>query len=188
MIGADDKIELLKKKTELAFGRQLKTPKDFEQASQSVFEHTGVLLSATTFKRIWNYINEPVTPRTSTLDILARYVGRSDWGHFCRDEEPETESGLVYARGIDVSRELKRGDRLVLMWQPNRVCHVRYQGDGSFIIEQAEGTKLQVGSTFTCHAIVSGEPLYLLGLTAPGHAPGTYVCGRTHGVTFRLMP
>lgn len=179
-------IERLKAKIQETFGRELLTPKDFECLSESVLRHTGVLMSATTFKRLWGYINEPVTHRRSTLDTLAKYVGWRDWDAFCQGESPEVESGFVANDSINVQKQLKRGDKLRLTWQPGRLCDVEYCGDCSFKILHSEGTKLQAGSIFSCNFIVAGHPLYLDRLIIPGHKPATYVCGRRHGIQFQL--
>lgn len=141
-------------------------------------------MSTTTFKRLWGYINENVTPRRSTLDTLAKFVGYHDWNVFCGEEAPEIESGIVANDCINVSRQLKEGDKIRLTWLPNRVCDIEYLGNTTFKIIYAEGTKLAVGSTFSCSLIINGEPLYLDNLISLGHSPATYICGRRHGIHF----
>lgn len=180
-------IDLLKARIRQTFGREVKTPKDFEALSESVHRLTGIVMSPTTFKRLWGYINEPVTPRTFTLDTLSRYVGYNGWEEFCQGESPEVESGFVAIDIIDVTKHLKRGDKIRLTWQPGRVCDVEYLGDSTFIIISTEGTKLTPGSTFTCNLIVGGEPLYLDNLSIPGRRPAKYVCGRLHGIHFHIL-
>ena len=60
-------IARLRKKVEETFGREIKTPKDFENLSQVVNDRTDNYISATTLKRMWGYLTEPVTPRKGTL-------------------------------------------------------------------------------------------------------------------------
>ncbi|MCR4852732.1 MAG: hypothetical protein K5893_03985 [Prevotella sp.] len=92
-------IALLKEKVETVVGRHIKTPKDFELLSQRLLDETTVQISATTLKRLWGYVNEDVSPRTSTLDTLSRFVGYDDWAAFVianehliePAEEPETD-------------------------------------------------------------------------------------------------
>lgn len=180
----NEKIERLRERVEKTLGTRMSTPRDFELLSESVFRHTGVLMSTTTLKRLWGYINETVTPRHSTLDTLARYAGWSGWDNFCRDESPEDESGFVAANCIDVLKQLRRGDKVRLMWQPGRVCDIEYEGEGTFKIIRVEGSKLIQGSTFLCYLIMSGEPLFLDNLTTPTGRSGTYVCGCVNGVSF----
>ncbi len=177
-------IDRLRRLVEESFGNEVKSPKGFNRLSESIFERTGVLLSATTLKRIWGYLSEPVTPRQSTLDTLARYIGWGNWTEFQQNQKSEIESGMVAAEHIDVLRQLKWGEVIRLVWQPSRVCDVKYIGAGKFQIVKAEGTKLSVSDTFTCHLIVDSEPLYLDNLVHNGIPSSTYVCGRHHGIHF----
>ena len=84
-------IAQLRQKVEETFGQEIKTPKDFENLSQAVSDSTKTYISATTFKRMWGYLTEPVTPRKTTLDVLAQYVGYKDWNAFTQ-KEPDTPS------------------------------------------------------------------------------------------------
>lgn len=175
------------RRVEEAFGSEVKTPKEFEKLSDSVFKHTGMLLSPTTLKRLWGYLDEKVVPRRSTLDVLSQYVGWSCWDSFIMGDNLTVESGTLASDKINVLNELKRGDRIRLSWHPARMSEVEYQGEGKFTVLEAVATKLKPGDTFQCFLIVSGEPLYLENLTTSGHRPSTYVCGRTHGVRFTLQ-
>ena len=79
-------ITQLRRKVEETFGQEIKTPKDFENLSQAVGDITKNYISATTLKRMWGYLTEPVTPRRTTLDVLAQYVGYKDWDAFTQEE------------------------------------------------------------------------------------------------------
>lgn len=181
-------IDRLCRLVEESFGSEVKSPKAFNSIAGSIFERTGVLISATTLKRIWGYLSEPVTPRQTTLDVLARYIGWSNWIEFQQNEKPGIESGIVSSEHIDVLRQLKWGEVIRLLWPPSRVCDIKYIGAGKFQVIKAEGTKLSVGDTFTCHLIVDSEPLYLDNLIHNGTPSATYVCGRHHGIRFLRKP
>ena len=79
-------ITQLRRKVEETFGQEIKTPKDFENLSLAVSDSTKNYISATTLKRMWGYLTEPVTPRKTTLDVLAQYVGYKDWDSFTQEE------------------------------------------------------------------------------------------------------
>ncbi len=179
-----DKIKVLRDRVEEAFGGRVLTPIRFDALSQSIFERTGVLISATTLKRLWGYLNEPVTPRRSTLDVLARYCGWTDFDTFGSGERSDIESGNLGASTIRADRDITPGDRLRLMWAPDRVCVIEYDGDLRWHVTASEGTRLAPGDSFRCGLIVNGEPLYLDDLKHEGQKPGVYVCGRRSGVTF----
>ena len=75
-------VSRLRTDVEARYGHPLKTSRDFEQLSEAINGSQHQHVSATTLKRMWGYINEPVTPRLSTLHILARYVGAADFNDY----------------------------------------------------------------------------------------------------------
>lgn len=87
-----DLFDLLRERVEQVVDRKMKTPKDYDYLSKSILEKQHENISATTLKRMWGYLSEPVKPRISTLDILAGYVGAESWEDFCRQEQvsPQT--------------------------------------------------------------------------------------------------
>lgn len=172
------------RKVEETSGFTPSTPKQFEKLADLIFSHTGRLLSPTTLKRIWGYIDEPLSTRRTTLDILANYCGWKDYDAFEKGNIPESESGPVGRNCINTERDMKRGDRIRLMWPPSRVCVIEYCGKGRWKVTEAEGTRLLPGDTFTAPLIVAGEPLYLSDLIHSGEKAGIYVCGRRSGIRF----
>lgn len=87
----DHNILLLREAMEKKADRQMHTPKDFDFLSECIFEALHQKVSATTLKRLWGYLAENSAPRTSTLDLLAQYVGYADWESFCNQEEQISE-------------------------------------------------------------------------------------------------
>lgn len=80
-------LDALRCDVQRVFGQHLSTSKDFEALSHSVFLKTRQMVSATTLKRVWGYLAEPVSPRVATLSILAQYVGCRDWDDYI-DQHP----------------------------------------------------------------------------------------------------
>ena len=167
------------------YGKPVSTPLQFEALADDIFRRIGKLISPTTLKRLWGYLHEPMTPRRSTLDALARYCGWNDYEDFFAGNIPEIESGNLGTNVIRADKDLKRGDHVVLMWPPSRGCDVEYLGERRWRVVASEGTRLSPGDMFSCALIVSGEPLYLDSLVHGDDPPGVYVCGRKSGVTFQ---
>ena len=71
-------------------GRTLTAASDFKWLSEQILERTHELLSDSTLMRLWGY-RQGVEPRKATLDIVARYLGFSDFAAFCRERERERE-------------------------------------------------------------------------------------------------
>ena len=169
------------------YGKPVSTPLQFEALADDIFRRTGRLLSPTTLKRLWGYLKEAQTPRRSTLDVLARYCGWHDIEDFKKGNIPDIESGNVGTNVINADRDMKRGDRIRLMWPPSRVCEIEYIGERKWRVTASEGTRLSPGDTFSCALIVSGEPLYLDNFVHGDDRPGVYVCGRKSGVTYSTL-
>ena len=174
---------------EQAWGQPIRTPKDFEQLSQAIFERLRTYVSPTTLKRLWGYLPERVQPRQGTLDILAGFVGFSDYARFASSvgQGEELQSAPVLSRRLNVAEALRPGDRLRLTWRPDRVCEVRYEGDLRFTVEASVNTRLQPGDRFQCALLIEGEPLYLDQLCQGTHPPVGYVCGKRDGIRFERM-
>lgn len=66
------------------------TPKDFEYLRDSIYEECHEMVSISTLKRLWGYNKYDNTPRKSSLNPIARYVGFRDWDDFLQ-QNPQNE-------------------------------------------------------------------------------------------------
>ena len=146
----------IKRELERVLGISPKTPADFERLRELIFQRVRVYVSSTTLKRLWGYLREDVSHRLSTYNILSRVLGYADWEDFKAhaDEEGAIESNPVVGEKIDVAKDLKKGDRLVIYWNPGRVCHLEYLGEFQFRVMDSEKTRFQAGDTFTCRLLI----------------------------------
>lgn len=80
-------IELLRKAVEQKSGRHIRTPKDFDFLSDCIFNECHQMVSVSTLKRIWGYVQTDSTPRSSSLTPLAQYIGYSDWEDYVSKQE-----------------------------------------------------------------------------------------------------
>ena len=105
---------------EVALGRKMNTPKDFDFLRECVFSRLNVWVSTTTLKRIWGYLKDDVQPRQGTFDILARFIGFEGYENFLHSmaEGVVLQSSPVMSRRISVQDDLKEGDRLRLFGNP----------------------------------------------------------------------
>ena len=72
-------IENLKKDIKLKLGRSLDSPSDFDYLSMQIEISLHEYISPTTLKRFFNYIQNDVKPRVSTLSLLSRFTGAAGW-------------------------------------------------------------------------------------------------------------
>lgn len=82
-------LQLLREEVEKKAGRKMMTPKDFDFLSESIFEEIHTRISPSTLKRIWGYLQNDNTPRSTSLNILANYIGYADWDNFMASAEKE---------------------------------------------------------------------------------------------------
>lgn len=78
------------------------TPKDFDCLAANIYEQTHERVSVSTLKRVWGYVDSDSTPRITTLNVLAKYIGYSSWRDFCNQlDEKEGQDGVT----ADVTQE-----------------------------------------------------------------------------------
>ena len=180
----------IKEAVEKVAGRKMCTPRDFDFLVGNIFDVTAKKLSPTTLKRFWGYLNLSSTykPLKFTLDTLALYVGYKNWEAFCNQssaagniESDPVKSDTLY------STSLKAGDRITIVWNPDRNITVRHLGEDLFVIEKSANSKLLVGDRFCCGIFIQNEALYLSRLTRGEEVLGAYICGRKTGINYRLV-
>ena len=165
---------------------EVHTPKDFEELHEQIFARTHVLLSLTTLKRVWGYVNYEYAPSLRTLNTLAQFLGYADYKLFCEHSSSSDTppSNIIISNYLDVAEDLVPDDELTLYWLPDRECHIRYLGDTQFVVIASANTRLLQGANFSCRLIIEGEPLYLSHLLQGDRPPVSYVCGKQGGIRF----
>ena len=181
-------IKALKHEVEIVCQHPMQTPRDFDWLSDQLGQ-MGERLSSTTLKRCWGYLPEEVTSRPHTLDVLAHFLGYYNFDHFVTAHEIDKgpSSDPVLGKSLNPSSDLGMNERVMLTWQPGRVCVIRHLGNGMFVVDEAERTRLQPGNTFYCGLIIEGEQLYLNNLVQAGQRPRTYCCGMLNGIHFQVI-
>ena len=176
-------IHVLLMQVESRFG-SLSRPADFSHLSDEIESATSELLSPSTLKRLWGYVNYMSSPRVYTLDVLSRYIGYTDFGSFCSEihNNPEFVSGFLTEDSIS-SDSLAQGEKLRIGWDPDRLVTLEYIGDNRYVVLEVENASLEVGDIFTLPAIVKGFPLYIPHIERNGRQTPLYVAGYRNGIT-----
>ena len=178
-------IATLRSRVAEQFGSTPSSPKGSDDLSLAVWEKCHEIISSTTLKRLWGYVNAGETVRQSSLDILTHYINYKDWTAFLVDmQQPgNVESHSFNGEGINIE-ELSKDDLIAVTWQPDRRCVFKYQGNGAFVVTRSCHSKLRVGDTFLTACFIVGEPLYLDNLKQKGTETTTsYIAGSKHGLT-----
>ena len=177
-------IKCLRSDLEQRMGQQLQSPADFQLLIQQIWEKNHAVLSLSTIKRLWGYVENNGAPRLSTLNTLAQFLGFTDWNAYlvALEQRGGTESAMFTGEGIHTV-DLQAGDRIAVAWQPNRQCTFRYLGDNQFVVEDSENAKLQRGTIFSAARFMIGQPMYLDNILLADGSRTSYVAGKRNGLT-----
>lgn len=177
-------IKCLRSDLEQRMGQQLQSPADFQLLIQQIWEKNHAVLSLSTIKRLWGYVESNGAPRLSTLNTLAQFLGFTDWNAYlvALEQRGGTESAMFTGEGIHTA-DLQAGDRIAVAWQPNRQCTFRYLGDNQFVVEESKNAKLQQGTTFSAVRFTIGHPMYLDNILLADGTHTSYVAGKRNGLT-----
>ena len=177
-------IKCLRSDLEQRVGQQLQSPADFQLLIQQIWEKNHAVLSLSTIKRLWGYVESNGEPRLSTLNTLAQFLGFTDWNAYlvALEQRGGTESAMFTGEGIQTA-DLQAGDRIAVAWQPNRQCIFRYIGDNQFIVEESKNAKLQRGTIFSAARFMIGQPMYLDNILLADGTRTSYVAGKRNGLT-----
>ena len=175
----------LRLRIETSIKRKIQTPADFDFLRGIIWERTHEQISTSTLKRLWGYVDGIDNARNSTLNVLSKALGYENWDAFILKLKLENmdNSDLVMSESVS-SSDLKIGDRLMIAWQPNRVCRLKYLGDNQFEVMESHNSKLKVGDTFRCGLFILGEPVYINDLRQNNGTgePKLFVIGNKSGL------
>ena len=176
----------LRLRIEASIKRKIETPADFDFLRGIIWERTHEQISTSTLKRLWGYVDGVDNARNSTLNVLSKALGYENWDAFILKLKSENvdNSDLVMSESVS-SDDLKIGDMLMIAWQPNRVCRLKYLGDNQFEVMESQNSKLKVGDTFRCGLFILGEPVYINDLRQNNGTgePKLFVIGNKSGLT-----
>ena len=177
-------IVQLRSDIEKHIGQTLHTPADFQWLIQQIWKKQHAILSLSTIKRLWGYIESNATPRLSTLNTLAQFLDFADWNAYLVSLEQRggIESALFTGEGIQTA-DLQPGDRIAVAWQPNRQCTFRYLGDNHFVVEVSKNAKIHTGDQFNATTFIVGHPMYLDNILLADGTRTSYIAGKRHGLT-----
>lgn len=183
-----EQIARLQNTIELVAGRKIEHQKDFEFLSKQIEGYVGERISVSTLKRLWGYVNANSEVSNYTLNVLSRMVGYADWEDFCqnRNKDNEESSHKIIFRKLFTSA-LTRGDKLSIVWKPERRITIQFEGQDQFIVKESVNSKLKEGDIFHCIQFVETQPLFIFGLYRKGMPPCDYICGRQGGIVWSII-
>ena len=182
----DLRVQDLRKEVEKIVGR-MNGHNKFLKLATLIEEKCKEHVSITTLERLWGYSTRNANNISERiLDIIAEFVDAKSWDNFCNMPGGK-ESQLFESNDVINCNELKKGTRIKLGWQPDRICIVEYLGNNRFIAIETENSSIKPGDSFSCLQIQKGRELYMDYFTLNGEAANNsntrYVVGQINGLS-----
>lgn len=171
-------LQLLKTKS----GHDLHIPSDCEFLSHDIESKTGVRIGATTLKRLVGFAPDERTPHTSTLDVIARYLGYAHWEELMKIEDKgnsDFDASDEEVRSVD----LQPKTCVEITYQPDRKVKIQYLGDLRYRVVDSQNSKLQVNDEVEIQNFVLHHPLLVLNVWRNGESLGQFTAGRVSGLS-----
>lgn len=175
-------IELLREK----LGHEIRLSCDCELLALDVESVTGEHIGVNTMKRLLGFIADERTPRTSTLDVVAHYLGYANWDDLRLMDENSSNSAFD-DRDEYLACYLEKGQQVHISYPPNRTLTIVNQGNNHFLVLESENGKLQKGDLLTLTHIVRGYPLLVAEVMRDGRSLGAFTAGKSQGIDFEFL-
>ncbi|SDB84201.1 NACHT domain-containing protein [Williamwhitmania taraxaci] len=145
-------IDRLKTKTEVVFGKTIKTQKDCTTLSLRVLEATGEVISHSTIRRCWGLLKANTKPSLYTLDVLSRYCGLKTWAEFVK---LNTEKSPIEDNNKQWTTSLKRclDETKETIDYIRRRCGIQYELAADRLLA-TDRLDVFLRSTYTATAII----------------------------------
>ena len=169
-----------------------KSQKDFRQSADCEYlaldieSVTGEHIGVNTLKRLLGFIDDEREPRTSTLDIIARYLDFENWQALQVYDDKSNSSFDSTADEIRVD-DLAVGQHLQISYLPDRKLTIVYQGDNRFLVNSSDNSKLYESDMLLITHIVRGYPLLVSEVIRDGKSLGSFTAGKAQGIRFKLL-
>ena len=174
--------DLLRQKS----GNEIRLSRDCEFLALDVESVTGEHIGVNTMKRLLGFIADERTPRTSTLDVIARYLDFEDWDALRLSDEASSNSAFD-ERDEYLACYMEIGQQVQVTYPPNRVLILENLGDNHFLVIKSENSKLQDGDLLTLTHIIRGYPLLISQVIREGKDLGAFTAGKIQGIDFELL-
>lgn len=161
-------------------GLEMNQNSDFTMLSDDIYRVTKERLSVNTLKRLFGYIQDVETSK-STLAIIARYLGYRSWKILNKTiEVNNSHFNDIYTI---YPKEMKVGTLFSITYSPNRELLIEVIDGGGCKIITSSGGKLEQADILNIESITLGATFAVKAVIRDGHIIGGFVGGIEGGVT-----
>ena len=174
--------EILRRIKEKA-GISMNKSADFDILAQSIKDKTNENLGVNTLKRLFGYKTEKVVPRLSTMDIIAQYLGCSDYESLIKELGEDADISIFTPVDCIEVLDLGKGTQVRIAYDPNRVFFLTYLGDFKFIVNEVEGSRnILKGDVLTITQLAVGHRFLVAHVERDGYDLGGYESAKYKGL------
>lgn len=167
-------------------GHEFRTSADCESLSLDIESKTGEPIGVNTLKRLLGYINDERSPRLTTLDIIARYLGFDNWEHL-KVFDDKSNSSFGNSDDELTPQQLASGDKVEVSYLPDRLITMEYIADQQFRVLESQNSKLKAGDLLTLTHFIKGYPLLVSKVIRDGQNLGSYMAGKALGIKYKRL-
>ncbi len=171
------------KRVENRLGRPLRYSSDCELLAQAIEDATGERLGVTTIKRLFGFAGEKVTPRGSTMDVIAQYLGYADMRDMERRLGDASDISMFTSVDEIVASTLSEGTQIQITYAPDRLLVLTYIGENRFIVNESQNSKLCKGDKLSLTHMAKGFELLVSDVIRDGRSLGQYHAAKDGGLT-----
>ena len=142
---------------------------------------TGENLSANTIKRLVGNLPYNSSPRDTTLEILAKYLGYDSW-QLLNDYLNQKISEFNFDNVFYELEKLPANQRIEIEWEPNRKILIRHTSGYEYEVIKSENSKLLEGDILTLSQIAVGFPFIVRKVIREGKDLGSYTASTELGL------
>ncbi|MDE6645496.1 MAG: hypothetical protein K2J97_05380 [Muribaculaceae bacterium] len=167
------------------WGTEVRYAKDCEALAESIFEVTGQRLGVTTVKRMFGFVgNDRVVPRSSTMDIIAAYLG---YNGGMKAVVGALDAGVNISLFVDDNwsdiENLATGAQVKFSYRPDRTIVMTHLGGCVFEIDEALNSKLVEGDVVKVSYLAVGFEFVASQVVREGECLGGYHSAKCGGVS-----
>lgn len=156
---------------------------DFDILAQAIKDKTNESLGVNTLKRLFGYKTEKVVPRLSTMDVIAQYLGCSDYESLIKQLGEDADISIFTPIDLIEVEDLEKGTQVRISYDPNRVFFLTYLGDMKFIVNEVEGSKnILKGDLLSITQLAVGHRLVVADVVRNGESMGSYEAAKFKGL------
>ena len=171
---------------EAKFKQQINSSASCERLALDIESVTNEKLGFTTLKRLLGFTSEQATPRHSTLDILAKYLGFNSYDELEAHINKKGDSDFNNKVETIYPSQLLDKNEIVISYSPNRHLKLKHITDDEFVVLESINGSLKQGDRIFVDSFTSGLPLIVKDVIRNGESLGRYVAGKNFGIKCSL--